>query len=152
MGKRPDVIYDEIRLTRQQISTRVEEMRTRGQDDAQEVKDRVADVFQGAGLREQVEQQPFVALLGALGVGVALGMASESVNLRAIAGGKGEQQKPFGGRSGGRGDGLFASLTAGLSGAAVEEGRQLLHEWIGNLRPAENGNRSASWDEKTSAR
>jgi hypothetical protein len=149
MGKRPDDIYEEIRQTRREISGRVEEMRERGKDDAHEVKERVQDVFHGAGLREQAEKRPFVTLLGALGVGIALGMASESINLRSIAGGNTEQRRSLYGRQGGRREGLFAGITTALEGAAVEEGRQLLHEWIGNLRPAEDGNRASPWDAKT---
>jgi hypothetical protein len=149
MGKRPDDIYEEIRQTRREISGRVDEMRERGKDDAQEVKSRVQDVFQGAGLREQAEKRPFVTLLGALGVGIALGMASESVNLRSIAGGgQSEQRRSLYGKQAGQRDGLFAGITTALEGAAVEEGRQLLHEWIGNLRPSEDGNRNAPWDAK----
>jgi hypothetical protein len=146
MGKRPDVVYEEIRQTREQISRRVDEMRQRGKDDAHEVKERVQDVFQGAGLREQAEKRPFVTMLGALGVGIALGMASESVNLHSVAGANKDRER-FNERRG-QGSGLFAGLTTALEGAAVEEGRQLLHEWIGNLRPAENGNRGTPWDAK----
>jgi hypothetical protein len=149
MGKRPDDIYEEIRQTRREISNRVDEMRQRGKDDAQEVKERVQDVFQGAGLRDQAEKRPFVTLLGAFGVGIALGMASESVNLRSVAGGKTEQRRSLYGPQSTRREGLFAGITTALEGAAVEEGRQLLHEWIGNLRPAEDGNRATPWDAKT---
>jgi hypothetical protein len=148
MGKRPDDIYHEIRQARQAIADRIEEMRERGRDDAEEVKGRVQDIFHGAGLREQAEKRPYVTILGALGVGIALGMASESVNLREIAGGRGERPQPYG-KGSSTHEGLFAGLTAGLQGAAVEEGRQLLHQWIGNLRPAENGNRAEPWDAKT---
>jgi hypothetical protein len=142
MGKRPDDVYEEVRQTREEISARIEEMRQRGKEDAQEFKSRVEDLFQGAGLREQVEQRPVTVLTGALGLGVALGMASESVNVRSVLGGDGKREQarsPYDRRARTGNDGFFSEITSALESAVVEEGRQLLHDWISGLRRTPDG-------------
>jgi hypothetical protein len=120
MGKNPDLIEQEIRAKRDAISGRVEEMRQRGADDIEEVTSGIKETFEGGGIKDQVEKRPFTVLAGALGLGVALGLASETVNLRAIAGG--DRDQPTRGRKSGGSEGLFAGLTSAFEYAAVDEG------------------------------
>jgi ElaB/YqjD/DUF883 family membrane-anchored ribosome-binding protein len=139
MGKNSDVIEQEIRARREAISGRFDEMRERAGDDADEVASRVKEAFESAGLKEQVEKRPLMVMAGAVGLGVVLGMASESINVRSVL----DRDKSQQGRSlngtqarSGRGEGgLISGLTSALEYAAVDEGRELLRDWIRGLRP-----------------
>lgn len=78
-------------------------------------------------------------MAGALGLGVALGMASGAVHLPR----RSRQDTPQKDRDNARRDGMSAGLLAGIlapiEAAAVEQGAELVRQW---LAPARSGNDS----------
>jgi hypothetical protein len=83
MGKNPDLIEQEIRRKRESISQKVNDITNRGAEDAREISERVKGVFDKNTLNHAVEEHPLSTLMGALGIGVAMGVASGSAGASA---------------------------------------------------------------------
>jgi hypothetical protein len=128
MGKRPAEIEREIAQQREDISRHVSEMRQRGSDDVQEFSSRLGDTLNSSAVRQTVEERPMLTVAGALALGVALGMASESVSLRGIA----STAKEGARQTTSAGSGLMGAL----SGIAADELRSLLEGWLSERRSA----------------
>jgi hypothetical protein len=128
MGKRPAEIEREIEQQREQISQRISEIRQRGSDDVDELTSRFGDTLNTTVVKQTVEERPMLTVAGALALGVALGMASESVSLRGLVG-KSDQgyRRPA---PGGVGDGLMGSLSA----LAADEIKSLVDRWTSDRR------------------
>jgi len=134
MGKKPADIEQEIKARRRSISSKVEELTQRGADDVEEAVDRFSSFISSSPLGKvsrQAEEQPLLTVGGALALGVILGMASDQI-------GRGERSIGQGTRSGdgsGVGAGLLGGLIGALESAIVDEGKQLIHEF---MAPAED--------------
>jgi hypothetical protein len=144
MGKGSAEIEQEIRAKRKAISAKVDEMTQRGADDVREAADRVQELFDSTPITKTADEHPFLTLAGALGVGVVLGMASESVSLGSLFGGSGSQAGPprydqWRQQNESQRTGLLSGLIVGLESAAIEEGRQLFHEWMAPTRNGRDG-------------
>lgn len=140
MGQKPDVIEQEIRETREAISNKIDRMTSRGADNVREIGSRIEDFLEEKRIAPTAREHPFATLAGAVGLGVALGMASGAVHLPR----RSRQDTREGGRDGGQRDGMSAGILAGIlapiEAAAVEQGTELVRQW---LAPARAGSGSA---------
>jgi hypothetical protein len=128
MGTRPAEIEREIAQQREDISRRVSEMRQRGSDDVQDFSSRLGDTLNSSVVKQTVEERPMLTVAGALALGVALGMASESVSLRGIANRAKEGARQTTSAGGG--------LMGAVSGFAADELKSLLEGWLSERRPS----------------
>jgi hypothetical protein len=136
MGKRPAEIEREIAEQRERISSRVQEMRERGSRDAEEFTSRLSDSLSNSALKQTVEDRPMLTVAGALALGVALGMASESVSVGSLTGRRQSVDPRFGNRQQpSAGGGLMGALSA----VAADEIKTLVDKWTSERRPAESG-------------
>jgi ElaB/YqjD/DUF883 family membrane-anchored ribosome-binding protein len=126
MGKRPVQIEHEIAEQRELIERRVREMRDRGSRDAEELTSRIGDAFTGTAVRQTVDERPILTVAGALALGVALGMASESVSLRGLLS---QGEKSYRNAPSANG-GILGSLSA----VAVDELKDILERWATDRR------------------
>jgi hypothetical protein len=89
MGQDPDAIEREIRESRQRISQRISAVQRRVGDDIDSLKrdaENEANIAAGElkglfDLQQQGSQHPYTLVAGGLGLGVLLGVASESISL-----------------------------------------------------------------------
>jgi hypothetical protein len=143
MGQRPGEVEQDIRQTRETISRKLDEMTQRGKDDVGAVSGRVQEFFQSSPVNQAVDSQPLLTVLGALGAGVVLGMASPSLGVSGRSGDSRpqafiqEQPSPAG-------QGIFGGLIASLEAMVVDEGRQLLEQWLAPARRRSDGVRDGS--------
>lgn len=145
MGQKPDVIEQEIKEKRAAISNRLEQMTSRGADDVREMGSRIENFFEEKRIASTAREHPFATVAGALGLGVALGMASGSVHLprRSPEYRPPEPQRYQVGRDAASA-GLLAGILAPLEAAAVEQGSQLIRGWFS---PAREGRKSSDTQE-----
>jgi ElaB/YqjD/DUF883 family membrane-anchored ribosome-binding protein len=122
MGKKPDQIEREIREQRDAISARisglqervqkdVESVKTEAQSRANSVKDQAKESL---NLDAQVQDHPLASLAGAFGVGVVLGVLSDS----------GDAAMDYGARSARRSGSVLTGLASslwGMAGAGVQD-------------------------------
>jgi hypothetical protein len=80
MGKDPDTIYGEIRDHRRKMTSEIEHLEHRVQDDMGQVKDRVAAHTPGppTALTDRASEHPMASIAVGFGLGIAAGMLSES--------------------------------------------------------------------------
>jgi hypothetical protein len=136
MGQRPAQIEQEIKDLRQEISARIENLTNRGATDVHDasegVREGVHSLIERAGLASGMEERPYAYIAGAVAVGVALGMASESVSLPDFEfNGKTNKKAP---QRNGKGGGFLGTIISGIEAAAVTEGQDLLRRWLTNDR------------------
>ncbi|HET9200044.1 MAG TPA: hypothetical protein VFO84_03590 [Dehalococcoidia bacterium] len=136
MGKSSNELQREIEELRAQLSGKTDHVRGRVQGDVEGVRDsftqQVETVKENANyhaLEERVRQNPLTYTAGALGVGVALGMLSDSISI----GGSGkssssarDQRQPS--NESGILGGMLGSLTANLGGTIQEEAQSLIRQ------------------------
>ncbi|HUF53238.1 MAG TPA: hypothetical protein VMR52_05620 [Dehalococcoidia bacterium] len=127
MGKKPAEIEQDIRDKRESISQKLDELTSRGSGDLQEVSERVQGVYRDSPLKAALDDHPLLAVAGAVGVGVALGMASDMFSSK-------ESMRPEGGHRAYSADpsarvgGDFGGVIASLQGIVVEEARKFVDE------------------------
>jgi hypothetical protein len=155
MGQDPDAIEREIRDTRERISSRISGVQRRIAGDVENLKRDAEDEANVAieelkglfDLGEQTRQHPYTLLTGGMGLGVLLGVASESISLN----GNGHQSSNGHNGSNGWGNGSSQSasglnglLSGVLSLAATtfqDELKDLMRDGFASLRNgARNGN------------
>jgi ElaB/YqjD/DUF883 family membrane-anchored ribosome-binding protein len=121
MGKKPDEVEREIRQTRDRISRKLEALQERVEgdvnqaigaagDEASTVINRISSTIR---LEERMEESPYTMLAGGLGLGVLLGVASES-----LGGGRGDNHRQRDERNGNghRNGGGFSPLDGVIAG------------------------------------
>jgi hypothetical protein len=133
MDRRPDQIEHEIRNLRQEISARVENIAERGATDVTDANEELRSFFSRTGISSGMQDRPYAMLVGALGLGVVLGMASESVTLPKLNLSSAESTN---GRNS-DGDGWMNSLLSGLQGAVVAEAEDMIRGWLHNESPSQ---------------
>ena len=147
MGSRPDDIAREIRLLRGDMSGRIESIRGRVRDEAREWTESVPSGF---SIEDLMAEHPLTTLLGAFGLGIALGAVSETAQ-DAAAGAIGTTARGASSVSS-RGAGLLDGLIAGASGMVSDTVRQelerMVREVLGSGRrpapePREDGTEAA---------
>jgi ElaB/YqjD/DUF883 family membrane-anchored ribosome-binding protein len=141
VGKDPVQIERSIREHRDQIGRQVSQLQDRVQQDLQSMRDKaqeqashtVEDAKHFLDLDQQMQQHPYTALAGALGLGVVLGMASEG-----LPGGSanGNTSSYTSRRTDGRsGLGDLMSSVAGVAGSTIQdELRQFVQEGLDSFR------------------
>lgn len=145
MGQKPGVIEQEIRETREAISNKIDRMTSRGADDVREVTSRIEGFFEEKQIASAAREHPLATLAGALGLGVALGMASGSVHMPSRS--HDSREDPRNRVREGISAGFLASILAPIEAAAVEQGTELVREWLGPARDRGKSNtRSSSPD------
>jgi hypothetical protein len=127
MGKRPAEIEREIAEQRELVSSRVKEMRQRGSDNVDELSSRLGDTLNSTVVKQTVEERPMLTVAGALALGVALGMASDSVSIRGLVG---QGKKAYDRSPNVAGSGLIASL----SSLAGDEIKSMIDTWTAERR------------------
>jgi hypothetical protein len=137
MGQKPDVIEQEIRDKRDTISNKIDRMASRGADDMREIGSRVENFFEEKGVASTAQEHPFATLAGAVGLGVALGLASGSVHLPGGSGRDADYRERDTGRRHGNSPGIISSILAPIEAAAVAQGTELIREWLGPSREGE---------------
>lgn len=134
MGKKPGDIEQEIAAKREAISRKIDEIAERGSEDAQELNERFQEIYNDLPLKDVAHDHPFLTVAGALGVGVVLGMASESVSLGGDGRSSSDDLYRERERSRDGGGGLVSGLVGAIEGMALDEGRRLLREWMAPAR------------------
>jgi ElaB/YqjD/DUF883 family membrane-anchored ribosome-binding protein len=144
MGKKPDEVESEIRAKRRAISDRLQSLEARAGDDVSwlrsSLQDRANEVADKAGalfkVPESMQERPYTTLLGAAGLGVALGMASESIpSTRRYDSRNGRQND-------GEGllDGFFGSILGVAASTIQDEMKRLIREGFSEVRPSTQRN------------
>jgi ElaB/YqjD/DUF883 family membrane-anchored ribosome-binding protein len=145
MGKKPDDIESEIRAKRRAISDRLQSLEARAGDDVSwlrsSLQDRANEVADKAGamfkVPESMQERPYTTLLGAAGLGVALGMASEGIPApRRNDSRNGRQNDGEGGLL----DGFFGSILGVAAGTIQDEMKRLIREGFSEVRPTAQRN------------
>ena len=143
MGQKPGVIEQEIRETREAISNKIDRMTSRGADDVREVTSRIEGFFEEKQIASTAREHPLATLAGALGLGVALGMASGSVHMPSRSHDSRENPRNTKVREG-ISAGFLASILAPIEAAAVEQGTELVRDWLGPARDRGKANTRSS--------
>jgi ElaB/YqjD/DUF883 family membrane-anchored ribosome-binding protein len=156
VDKKPDQIEREIREQREAITSRISALQERVRKDVDSVKteaqDRAAGLknqaSQSLNLDTQVQEHPLASLAGAFGVGVVLGVLSDS---------GGPSAANFGAQTAGRGGSALGDLASslwGMAGAGVQdEIRAALRDGVRNVtgRQSSNGERLEGTQERSAA-
>ena len=140
MAKSSDEIEREIALHRERLGWKLQHLQDRVQRDMRNLRetaqgevDGKTDVLGRFDVEAQVREHPYSVLLGGLGLGVALGAASEG-----LAGGKGRHNGSGGQQHGAHSSGLFDGALAALSGVAGEtiqtELRRFLNDGLASMK------------------
>jgi ElaB/YqjD/DUF883 family membrane-anchored ribosome-binding protein len=145
MGKDPDEVQRQIVKKRREIEARVQGVRHRVREDVQGLRgaagEQANDVVGQAKSFVDVQHHPYSVLVGALSLGVVLGMASEGFgngsspeNARASSTARRDTSDAVGG--------AFASVLSAAGDTLRDEVSQLIREGMSGLRAAARGEES----------
>jgi ElaB/YqjD/DUF883 family membrane-anchored ribosome-binding protein len=143
MGKKPDEIENEIRRKRQEIEQRLNNLEQRAKDDVASARDAAKEKASSvsdkaneyADVQRLAKEHPMTTVLGAFGVGVALGMASEGVGISRSEGEARRQSGGYGPRIRGRedydsGSGMLGSFLGPVLASATSTFQDELKQLI----------------------
>jgi hypothetical protein len=142
MGSRADRLAHEIEQRRTNASRKLDEVAGRMQRDAVLARDDARQRLPGGGfdLHRQARERPRTLLLGALGLGTALGMMSESLSMPRSGGhqqDQGGRQQQHGGGGGGALGSLMGSATGPLVGAVQSQIEDFARQIMGGVAEKE---------------
>ena len=144
MGKSPDEIEREIARRREWLSQRIGSLQERVDDDINSMKSGVRDRAKGAAnttkdsvdVRSKVEEHPLTMVVGAFGVGVLLGVMSDSAG-----GAEDELHERRFGSNGRRDDGFLSEIAGSIMGFASSTVRDELRQVVRDSMSGLNGRR-----------
>ena len=155
MGKKPGDIEGEIKAKRRAISNRIGALENRAGDDvnalrqgflnqANEFTEKAGSFFK---VPEAVRERPYTTLLGAAGVGIALGLARDRSGRKAASNGY-RLYEPEPEPSEDRLPGLVGSLLGVATSTMQDEVRRFVREGFAQIR--NSANRPATDDDRVS--
>jgi hypothetical protein len=153
MGKKPDDIQGEIKAKRRAINNRIVALENRAGDDVNALRqgflNQANDFTEKAGsffkVPEAVRERPYTTLLGAAGLGIALGLAQDRSGKKSASNGyRFYEPEPEPNQD--RLPGLIGSLLGVATNTMQDEVRRFVREGFAQIRTSANRPATAPGD------